>query len=299
MKNCPKISVIMCTYNQEKYIAQAIKSVLIQQCGVSFELLIGDDYSNDNTKSVIDEYVLKYPEIIYPIFNDHNLGASKNIIQLIQKARGEMISICDGDDFWIDNRTLQKQWDIISSDNGYGMVCAKAKKYNESEKQFSGVLGSSIAESLEEMLLTNSDVAAPTIAFKIDLLRKCIEESSWYIRNNCFYDSIIAYWFAYNSKIKFIDEELAAYRVLPESACHSQSPELQLAHQRRYFSVKWRFILEHNLPVDFTHEMLLTDYNQTVDESKYFGEVQVRNSKRYKLGEFVFKIIKRKQSPRL
>lgn len=295
----PSVSVIVCTYNQDKYIRQTIDSILTQECSVDFELLIGDDCSSDGTEAIIAEYATKYPDIIYPTYNEQNVGASTNLVQLINKAKGGMISICDGDDFWLSTKVLQHQWDILNNNNEIGMVCGKAKTFDESTQKFIGFLGSSVAESLEEMLLTNSDVAAPTIAFKTDLLRKCIEESSWYIRNNCFYDSIIAYWFAYNSKIKFIDEELAAYRVLPESACHSQSPELQLAHQRRYFSVKWRFILEHNLPVDFTHEMLLTDYNQTVDESKYFGEVQVRNSKRYKLGEFVFKIIKRKQSPRL
>lgn len=281
----------MCTYNHEKYIAQAIESVLMQQCEVGYELLIGDDCSNDNTKAIVAEYAEKYPEVVFPVYNERNIGASQNLVKLINKARGEMIAICDGDDYWISNSVIQKQWDILSQNEEYGMVCAKARTYDESTQQFTGVLGSSVAESLESMLSTNQDVAAPTIAFKADLLKKCVAESEWYINNNCFYDTIMAYWFAYYSKIKFLDEELAAYRVLPESACHTKDLAKQEMYQKRYFSVKWRFILEHKLPVDYVHELLLEDYSHTVVNSKYLGEIRVRNSKKYKIGQFISKNI--------
>lgn len=283
----------MCTFNQEKYIAQAIESILMQQSDETFELLIGDDCSSDGTKAIIAEYATKYPDIIYPTYNEQNVGASTNLVQLINKAKGGMISICDGDDFWLSTKVLQHQWDILNNNNEIGMVCGKAKTFDESTQKFIGFLGSSVAENLEEMLATNQDVAAPTIAFRAELLRKCIEESQWYIESNCFYDSILTYWFAYNSKIKFIDKELAAYRVLPESACHTKDSVKQEEYQKRYFSVKWRFILEHNFPVNYTHNLLMKEYNDNIESGKFIGECRVRSSKRYKLGNTIIRIFKK------
>ena len=60
----PLVSVLILTYNQEDTIARAIESVLAQQADVSYEIIIGDDASTDNTRRVCQEYVSRYPEII-------------------------------------------------------------------------------------------------------------------------------------------------------------------------------------------------------------------------------------------
>jgi glycosyltransferase involved in cell wall biosynthesis len=57
------LSVCMITYNQEEFIDEAIESVLMQQTNFTFELVIGEDFSTDNTRKICEEYQAKYPKL--------------------------------------------------------------------------------------------------------------------------------------------------------------------------------------------------------------------------------------------
>ncbi len=89
-----KISVLMCAYNHQDYIATAIESILMQKCSAVFELLIGDDCSTDNTRNIVREYAKKYPQVIKLVFSEKNVGASLNLVTLVKHAKGDIISIC-------------------------------------------------------------------------------------------------------------------------------------------------------------------------------------------------------------
>lgn len=284
------ISVLVCTYNQEKYLTQAIDSILMQKCSEPFEILIGDDCSTDDTGKIADDYQFRYPDKVRVVRPEKNGGASYNIIGLVNSAKGEYLSICDGDDYWLRNDVLQKQYDSFKSNPDVGMVCAKAKCYIQEKGEFYGVLGYIGAENLATMLRDNRDVAAPTIAFRTMLMKQCIADSEWYIARNYFYDSIMAYWFAYNSCIKFIDEEFAAYRVLPNSACHALSPEKETEYARRYFMVKWHFILTHpDICSEDVFELLMRDYDARTKYIAGISSHKVRSSKAYRLGNLMIK----------
>lgn len=290
----PLISVLICTYNQEKYVAQAIESVLMQKCDVAFEILVGDDCSTDDTGAIVDEYQKQYPEIVRVIRPEKNGGASLNMVRLIENAKGEYLSICDGDDYWISDDVLQKQVDVFRSMPDVGMVCAKAKCYIQELEEFQGTLGYAGVEDLMAMLRDNCDVAAPTITFRTDLMRQCVKESNWYIEQNFFYDSIMAYWFAYNSKIKFIDEEVAAYRVLKNSACHAIDSRRTRLYSKRYYMVKWHFVMNHpDICNTEVYEMLIKDYDDRTNEIEYQTTLDMRNTKAYKIGNAILLPIKK------
>lgn len=288
------ISVIVCTYNQEKYIAQTIESILMQKCDEPFEILIGDDCSTDGTGKIADDYQSRFPEIVRVIRPEKNMGASHNMIRLVNNAQGEYIAICDGDDYWLRDNVLQMQIDAFRANPELGMVCAKAKCYIQSKGTYEGILGYAGAEDLLTMLRDNRDVAAPTIAFRTVLMKQCIADSEWYIARNYFYDSIMAYWFAYNSRIKFINEEYAAYRVLPNSACHALSPEKETEYARRYFMVKWHFILTHSdICGEELYQVLMKEYDERSLYMAYVAESKVRASKAYKLGNIIINLLRK------
>lgn len=118
-----KVSIIITTYNQEKYIEKAIQSVLTQKVDFPIEILIGDDRSSDNTVDTVLRYAKQFPEQIVPVCNKVNLGASQNFYQLLQKARGQYIAILEGDDFWIDPYKLSKQVKYLDNNpNASGCV---------------------------------------------------------------------------------------------------------------------------------------------------------------------------------
>lgn len=113
MKDDVKVSVTVITYNQSKYIESALKSILKQKTKFKFEIVIGDDGSTDGTQKVIEQALLESVVPVTAIMRQKNIGAIANGADVISKARGEFIAICEGDDYWIDENKLQKQYDAI------------------------------------------------------------------------------------------------------------------------------------------------------------------------------------------
>lgn len=118
----PKVSVIVLTYNQESTIKRTLESILMQKCNFKFEIIIGDDASTDGTTNICQEYQNKYPDIINLIHNNHNKGVVKNYYDCILSCKGEYIADCAGDDYWITNTKLQKQYDILEKEPSISLV---------------------------------------------------------------------------------------------------------------------------------------------------------------------------------
>lgn len=140
MSKAPVVSVCMITYNHEKFIAQAIESVLMQKTNFDFELVIGEDFSIDRTREICISYKRKYPEKINLILNEKNLGMIPNFINTIHQCKGEYIALLEGDDFWTDPYKLQKQVDFLESNTEFS-ACAHQSEtiYDfkiEQKKQF-------------------------------------------------------------------------------------------------------------------------------------------------------------------
>ena len=88
MNNENLISVVVTTYNQEDYIENCLRSVLEQECSARIEILVGDDCSTDNTKLIIQKLATEFPNIIKPVYNEHNVGLSQNLYNQIVRSRG-------------------------------------------------------------------------------------------------------------------------------------------------------------------------------------------------------------------
>lgn len=115
------VSILCVTYNHEKFIRNALDSFLMQRTNFDFEILIHDDASTDNTTNIIKEYEKKYPaliKVIYQTENQYSKGISP-AIYLYEKAQGKYLAMCEGDDFWIDNKKLQKQIDFLEKNKDY------------------------------------------------------------------------------------------------------------------------------------------------------------------------------------
>ena len=118
----PILSIVCITYNHEKYIEEALDSMLMQETNFPFEIIIGEDCSPDNTKNILIEYQKKYPKIIKPIIREKNIGALKNEEECILVSKGKYIAYLEGDDFWVDKLKLQKQVDFLENNSDYGLV---------------------------------------------------------------------------------------------------------------------------------------------------------------------------------
>lgn len=116
-----KVSVIVHTYNHEKYIRQTIDSILNQQVNFDFEIIVGDDASLDSTPQIIQEYQQKFPSIIKPLLHPKNLGGygKGNTLATLAVCTGQYIAAMDGDDYWTSPHKLQKQVDFLDNNSDF------------------------------------------------------------------------------------------------------------------------------------------------------------------------------------
>ncbi|MDT1939768.1 MULTISPECIES: glycosyltransferase family 2 protein [Carnobacterium] len=95
-----KVQILLSTYNGEKFVEEQIESLLNQDYK-NIDILIRDDGSKDQTKSIIKRYEMDYPEKIV-VMDDDNIGVKKSFMKLIEKASeaADYVAFCDQDDYW-------------------------------------------------------------------------------------------------------------------------------------------------------------------------------------------------------
>lgn len=122
----PKVSILLITYNHEKYIAQAIESVLMQDTEYSYEINVIEDCSTDRTQEIVMRYVEKYPQIVKPFFNKKNIGykvTQKNFYRGFKTLSGDYLAILEGDDYWTSPHKMQKQVAFLETHPDFA-ICA-------------------------------------------------------------------------------------------------------------------------------------------------------------------------------
>ncbi len=164
METSIKVSVLIITYNQEKYISQAIESALAQKTNFEYEILIGEDCSTDGTREKIEIFFDKFPKIIKPFFRPANIGMINNFVDLYNNARGEYIALLEGDDYWTSSAKLQKQVDFLDAHKEFSVCIHDSLDIWEDGQN---TLHNNIAEdkvfTLQDLTRTNFISTATTI----------------------------------------------------------------------------------------------------------------------------------------
>lgn len=127
-----RVSVIVPNYNHAKYLKQRIDSILNQTCQ-DFELIILDDCSTDDSRTIIDEYVTRFPDI-KSYYNSSNSGSAfKQWDYGVNKANGEFIWIAESDDY-AEPGFLEKSLAILAGNENIGLVYCNSKIIDELNK---------------------------------------------------------------------------------------------------------------------------------------------------------------------
>lgn len=131
------VSIACTTYNHENYIREALDSFLVQKTKFSYEILIHDDASTDNTAEIIREYEKKYPDVIKPIYqleNQYSKGVRVDYLNQ-KRANGKYLALCEGDDYWTDVYKLQKQVDYMEKNTDCTFTFHNAYIIRNNEKR--------------------------------------------------------------------------------------------------------------------------------------------------------------------
>lgn len=139
----PLVSVVVVTYNHEKYIAQCLDSILNQKTRFDFEIILGEDESSDKTRDICLRYANEFPNKINlrlqsrknVVYYKDNPTGRYNFIDCYNVCKGKYIAFCEGDDYWLSNDKLQNQVDFLEENPSYGFTFHYANIYYENTKE--------------------------------------------------------------------------------------------------------------------------------------------------------------------
>ena len=206
------VSVFVLTYNQEAYIAQTIENILNQKTTFNYQIVIGEDFSNDATRSICEMFALKYPDKIklLPAL-EKNIGLIANYMRTIKECNGKYIAICDGDDYWTDAYKLQKQVDFLEANPNFSIVYTNYKRLFPDGSFKDAVILNKKPETNFDDLINNNYIHSVTAVLKNNQTIEPIPE--WIINHP--YDDWPTYFCTIKTggKIPFLDQVTAVYRV--------------------------------------------------------------------------------------
>lgn len=253
-----KISVIVTTFNHEKYIIQSLESILCQQGDFEMDVIIGDDCSTDNTRFIVQQFQDKYPSIISLLPAEPNLGITKNLKRCLDACSGDYIAICEGDDYWTDTHKLQKQMVFLESHLDFSMCFSAIMIYFEDRNRF---------EPHHDQLLFNKDVLTTEdlieqnhignfscCMYRTDIVKQLpprifdLFTVDWMFNIAC----------SRMGKIGFIRDWMSVYRKHPQGAWAGREELGKLRELRHLIDVYNEFF-------DYEHNLAFMKYAKVVD----------------------------------
>lgn len=210
----------MVTYNHERYVAQAVESVLMQQTEHTYEIIIGEDCSTDGTRAIVVELAHRHPERIKLRLARRNKGAKKNFVGTLGDCRGKYVVILEGDDYWISPHKLQRQVDALNARPDWAICFHPAQCLYEDGSTGPALLpdGWTKSESKLKDLFVSNFIPTSGAMFRN---RLCWPLPDWFL------ESTLGDWplhilNAAHGKIGFLPEPMSVYRIHSQGMWTSQ-----------------------------------------------------------------------------
>lgn len=164
--NTPLVSVVLSTYNDEKFIEESIKSVLAQTYQ-NFEFIIWNDGSTDNTEKIIKSFIDERIRYFY----HENTGLGQALRLACQEVKGKYIARFDGDDVCLPNR-LEDQVDFMEHHPDYVLISGNLITIDDNNNEYGRSYICTWDKSLRKMFQYSSPIIHPASMFRTDVYKK-------------------------------------------------------------------------------------------------------------------------------
>lgn len=245
MNNLSKVTIMIPTYNQSKYLAQAIESALNQDYP-NLEVVVSDDASTDDTVDIVSRY-LSDPRLTY-YKNEVNLGRVRNYRKtLVERANGKYVLNLDGDDWLVNNSYISKAVAILDDDE-IAMVFGKQNSFVEETGTVIQALqrGAGLANVMDgnELFLKYYQISVPhlsTVFRRLDAVR-----IGCYTSDTIGSDSEAIKRLILGNKVGFINEVAGVWRLHSSNASGNQRAEQVLGNLEEIES-SYRYALSRGI----------------------------------------------------
>lgn len=219
-----EVSVLITTYNIKEYIAQTMESVLSQKTESAYEVLVGDDGSDDGTMEILLEYEKKYPDRVRIYSMERDAGRTYNRVErsaanrlnLLEKATGKYCTFLDGDDYYTSDYRLQRMVEVLERpENRDCIMCA----HNLMMAYPDGRMTPLLRAKKERKLSMKQYWKLMFVQSNAVLFRNRYREFP--PTENCaryFDDNNIIYWLFQMGKMYYLPECMGAYRQVAGSS---------------------------------------------------------------------------------
>lgn len=273
----------MVTYNQEAYIEDAIKGILMQK-DCDYELIIADDCSTDGTLAICKKYQEQYPDIIHIIQQSQNRGVVGNTKDCLMACSGKYIAICEGDDYWIDDYKLQKQVAILDDCQDISMVHTSWINLFQEKNEFVSqhiVDGQYVCERqkgrgsiIEIMREEYRSIRFSSICFRKHSLEEAmLTDKELFSNHYSTCDIVLFYVLAYYGRFYFIEDETVSYRIQRESVSISSDENKRAHFSLGCLYIKTHFIEFYSIPSNTVRKQLKASFHSLF---KYAQETKDR-----------------------
>ena len=212
------VSVIVPVYNVEKYVARCLESLVNQQCDCSYEIIVVNDGTKDNSMEIVNDYAARYDSIHVCSQENSGLSAARNTG--LANAKGEYIAFVDSDDF-VSPCYISEMYAIAVKNNADIVQCRYCNYFERSDRSINvllshrnGVIGGK--KAFEKLI---SDVSVRNYAWN-KLYRRSLftENNISYPVGKCFEDVITTpRLFACAENVAFTRKVLYSYAHRPDS----------------------------------------------------------------------------------
>ena len=242
-----EVDVIIVSYNAEKYIIQAIDSVVKQKTNFIFSINVYDDFSTDNTVNVISNFVKDGNQV--NLYNSNvNLGTFANLQKAILNCKAPFVAILEGDDYWCNENKLKEQLDFLKANPKYSGCAANSMVYDQNKEIFGGLYNNHLkTEYTLPELFSIPPFQIGTLVYKREFLPNIPDA----FKNTISNDKLVYTLLAKHGNIYGIDKPLAVYRKHDISISNSEKAEnIYAKHELLYSIMKKQFTSNYHKYID-------------------------------------------------
>ncbi len=227
-----KVSVIITTFNHERFIAEAIRSVLVQDTTFPFEIIISEDCSTDQTRKIISEFAQAYPDRIRLLLSQHNLHTNEVWTRAFAASGGEYLAFLDGDDYWTCPTKLQRQVEYLDAHPECSICFHNMQVFQDGVFTHNSNLPTQPEQTdLADLLVGDFIPTGSTMLRRKNVLSL----PTWFNAVYCA-DSALMVLNARFGRIGYISETMAIYRAHSAGAWSGLSDQDQLLHSIRLYA---------------------------------------------------------------